>query len=109
MHLYERVRGQNRGLLFAVIVFVLLAAFFLAALSSSARRNDTREQELIAGALQRAVVTCYAVEGKYPPNLEYIYQNYGVRVDESRYAVFYDVIAANVMPGVRVMRIGGGS
>lgn len=109
MHLYERVRGQNRGLLFAVVVFVLIAAFFLAALSSSARRNDAREQEMVAAALQRAVVTCYAVEGRYPPNLEYIYQNYGVRVDESRYMVFYDVIAANVMPGVQVMRVGGGS
>ena len=28
MHLYERPRGQNRGLVFAVALFVLIVAFF---------------------------------------------------------------------------------
>jgi hypothetical protein len=41
--------------------------------------------------------------------MTYLYDNYGVSVDESRYAVFYDVIAANVRPSVQVTRIGGGS
>jgi hypothetical protein len=109
MHLYERPRGQNRGLLFAIVVFALLAVFFFVSLLSAAQRNDARESEMVSAALQRAIVTCYAVEGKYPPNLSYIYDNYGVQVDESRYAVFYDVIAANVMPSVQVTRVGGGS
>ncbi len=109
MHLYERARGRHKGLVFAIVVFALIAVFFLISLAVAARRNDAREEEMVDSALQRAVVTCYAVEGKYPPNLEYIYDNYGVRVDASRYIVFYDVIAANVMPGVRVVRIGGGS
>jgi type II secretory pathway pseudopilin PulG len=109
MHLYERPRGQNRGILFAVAVFALLAALLLVGLVSATRRSDARETEMVSLALQRAIVTCYAVEGKYPPSLTYIYDNYGVRVDESRYTVFYDVIAANVKPSVRVMPTGGGS
>ena len=109
MHLYERPRGQNRGLLFAAVVFGLLVVFFLSSLLFTTQRNDARETEMIASALQRAIVTCYAVEGKYPPSLSYIYENYGVHVDESRYAVFYEVIAANVMPSVQVLRAGGGS
>ena len=109
MHLYERERGQNRGLLSAVIVVVLLAAVFLFSLSLSSRKNEVHEREMMSDALRRAIVTCYAVEGKYPPDLDYIYENYGVRIDASRYVVFYDVIAANVMPSVEVMRIGGGT
>lgn len=109
MHLYERPRGQNKSLVFAIAVFTLLIVLFLVSLLSTARRSDAQEQQVVASALQRAIVTCYAVEGKYPPNLEYIYENYGVRVDESRYAIFYDVIAANVMPSVQVTQIGGGS
>ena len=109
MHLYERPRGQNRGLLFAAVVFGLLVVFFLSSLLFTTQRNDARETAMIASALQRAIVTCYAVEGKYPPSLSYIYENYGVHVDESRYAVFYEVIAANVMPSVQVLRAGGGS
>ena len=109
MHLYERPRGQNRGLLFAAVVFGLLVAFFLSSLLFTTQRSDARETEMFASALQRAIVTCYAVEGKYPPSLSYIYENYGVHVDENRYAVFYDVIAANVKPSVQVLRAGGGS
>ncbi len=109
MHLYERPRGRNRGLLFAVAVFALLAVFFLSALVSSAQRNDARETELVRAAIQRAIVTCYAVEGKYPPSLSYLYDNYGISVDESRYVVYYDVFASNVMPSVQITRIGGDS
>lgn len=109
MHLYERPRGQYRGLLSAALVFALLAAVFLIALVSTQQRSDARETELVSAAISRAIVTCYAVEGKYPPSLSYLYDNYGVSVDESRYAVFYDVIAANLMPSVQVTRIGGGS
>jgi len=109
MHLYERPRGQYRGLLSAALVFALLAAVFLIALVSTQKRSDARETEMVSAAISRAIVTCYAVEGKYPPSLSYLYDNYGVSVDESRYAVFYDVIAANLMPSVQVTRIGGGS
>lgn len=109
MHLYERPHGQNRGLIVALTVFLLLVALFLVALFSTSQRSEARETEVVTSALQRAIVTCYAVEGKYPPSLSYIYDNYGVRVDESRYVVFYDVVAANVMPNVQVVRAGGGS
>lgn len=109
MHLYERPRGQYRGLLSATLVFALLAVVFLIALVSTSQRSAARETEMVSAAISRAIVTCYAVEGKYPPSLDYLYQNYGVSVDESRYAVYYDVVAANLMPSVQVTRIGGGS
>ncbi len=109
MHLYERPRGQYRGLVYAALVFALLAVVFLSALFATTRRSEARETEMVSAAIQRGIVTCYAVEGKYPSSLSYLYDNYGVSVDESRYAVFYDVIAANLMPSVQVSRIGGGS
>ena len=108
MHLYERERGQNKGLFFAVVVFALLVGFFLISLLTTTQRNDAHEREMMSDALRRAIVTCYAVEGKYPPSLEYLSENYGVYVDETRYAVFYDVFAENVMPTVTVAAIGGG-
>ena len=109
MHLYEKSRGNNRGLVIAGLVFLLLALLFVLTTALSARQNAARETEVLDRALRRAIVTCYAVEGRYPPSLDYIDENYGVSVDETRYVVFYDAFAANVMPTVRVTRIGGGS
>ncbi len=109
MHLYEKSRGGNRGLLFAGVLFLLLVLLFTISLLSTAQQSDERESAVLDSALRRAIVTCYAVEGKYPPSLDYIYKNYGVAVDASRFVVFYDVFAENVMPTVRVAQIRGGS
>lgn len=109
MHLYEKPRGANRGLWITGIVFLLLALLFVLSLTSTAQSSATRESEVLDSALRRAIVTCYAVEGRYPPSLDYIAENYGVLVDETRYSVYYDAFAANVMPTLRVTRIGGGS
>ena len=108
MHLYETKRKRNRSLLAAGIVFLAVVVLFGALLISAARQNTAREAALLDSAIRRAAVTCYAVEGKYPPSLEYLSENYGVHVDETRYAVFYDVFAENVMPTVTVAAIGGG-
>jgi len=109
MHLYERSRAKNRGLLFAGIVFLLLVLLFVLSFLAASRQSAERETAVLDDALRRAIVTCYAVEGKYPPSLDYICENYGVSVDEARYSVYYDVFAANVMPALRITRIGGGS
>lgn len=108
MHLYETKRKHNRSLLAAGIVFLVVVVLFGALLASVTRQSSARETALLDSAIRRAVVTCYAVEGKYPPSLDYLSENYGVRVDETRYAVFYDVFAENVMPTVTVAAIGGG-
>lgn len=109
MHLYEKSRTGGRGLLIACAVFLLLLLLFVLSFVSTSRRNAARETDVLENALMRAVVTCYAVEGKYPPSLDYISENYGVSVDNSRYVVYYDVFASNVMPTLQVTRIGGGS
>lgn len=48
-------------------------------------------------------MTCYATEGVYPPTLEYLKKNYGIQIDESRFTVFYEVFAKNLMPEITVM------
>ena len=88
MHLYEKSRGANRGLWITGIVFLLLALLFVLSLTSTAQSSATRESEVLDSALRRAIVTCYAVEGRYPPSLDYIAENYGVLVDETRYSVY---------------------
>jgi hypothetical protein len=49
-----------------------------------------------------AATACYAIEGAYPPTVEYLTGKYGVTVDSSRFAVFYEVFAENLMPEISV-------
>ncbi len=78
------------------------------ALAAASGENDRQETQILDRAIHRAIITCYAVEGKYPSSLDYLCTNYGVSFDESRYIVRYDVFASNVMPSVTITEIGGG-
>lgn len=107
MHLFEkRERFSTRGLVISVLVFVLLLFLFATMLSQIQRQGETQETVLLRDALKRAAITCYAIEGRYPPSLEYIREYYGVPVDEERFIVNYSAFASNVMPYVAVLQRG---
>lgn len=85
----------------AAVIFVC----FLAAVSNleSGQRAEGREQ--LEETLRRTAVACYAAEGVYPPDLEYMQEHYGVQVDERKYKVIYEVIASNLMPDITVLEV----
>ena len=88
-------------LLIPAALAVLL--MFTSALSNldDGRRSEGRRQ--LEDAVRRSAVACYAAEGIYPPDLEYLEEHYGVQVDRERYTVVYEVFASNLMPDVTVL------
>ncbi len=90
------------------LILLLLAACLLpVVLSLAARclgsRADEESLDLTAQAIRRAAVQCYALEGAYPANLSHLEERYGVQVDESRFFVDYQYVAANLMPDITVL------
>ena len=74
--------------------------------AGAARLNQGQEAESmkqLENSIRKATMTCYATEGVYPPTLEYLKKNYGIQIDESRFTVFYEVFAKNLMPEITVM------
>ncbi len=91
-----------KGLLLPVIAAAALLCF-AAALNSL---NDGRAEEdmrQLEETLRRGCVACYAAEGIYPPNLEYLEEYYGLQIDETRYTVHYSAFAENLMPDITVL------
>ena len=43
-----------------------------------------------------------AIEGRYPPSVEYLEENYGILIDRDKYDVFYSGFASNFMPDITV-------
>ena len=88
-------------LLPAFVIAVLI--FFSTALNSLNSGRDEEDMRQLEEALRRGCVACYAAEGVYPPDLDYLKEHYGVQVDETRYKVYYTVFAENVMPDITVL------
>ena len=63
------------------------------------------QTEFVKKAVHNAALTCYAVEGAYPTDLEYLRNHYGLAFDQSRYLVRYDAFSSNLMPDISVMEV----
>lgn len=97
-------RCKQRGEGIGVYIGVLIVGVLLA-LGCSGTRVHTQSEEvrLMKQAITKAIVQCYAMEGVYPPSMEYISKHYGVKVDEEKYIVHYEIFASNIMPEVTVI------
>ncbi len=91
-----------RGLLIPCAVAAVLL-YFTSALGNLESGREGEDIRQLQEALHRGCVACYAAEGVYPPDLEYLKNHYGIQVDENRYTVYYSRFAQNLMPDVTVL------
>lgn len=98
----KRLKGALRPAWLCLAAAAVLA-FFAGSLGALDKGQSEEGLRQLEEALRRGCVACYATEGAYPPDLEYLEEHYGVQVDRERYNVFYDIFAANLMPGITVL------
>ena len=91
----------------AILIFVALILAFVLLVNNITGKGNGRELEIVRDAVKNAALTCYAVEGMYPDNLEYLREHYNLSYNEERYHVFYDPLASNLMPTIKVAERGG--
>lgn len=96
-------KRKGLGVLLLPVAVAAVLLLFLTGLSNLDRDRSEEGRKQLEEALRRGAVACYAAEGIYPPDLEYLKEHYGVQVDEERYAVFYEVFASNLMPDITVL------
>ena len=90
----------------AIFIPVIAAAFivcFVNAVSDVHQTQKHHGKEQLEQVLKRTAAACYAAEGIYPPDLEYMQKHYGIRINEKEYTVIYQMIASNLMPDITVL------
>jgi hypothetical protein len=85
------------------ILVTAIVLYFLTAVSNLNDGKILEDKHQLEEALTRAAVSCYALEGAYPPNLEYLIEHYGIQIDADRFTVKYESIASNLMPDITVL------
>ena len=91
----------------SILIFVALIVAFVLLVNNITSKNSNRELQIVRDAVKNAALTCYAVEGMYPDDLEYLREHYNLSYNEERYHVFYDPLASNLMPSIKVAERGG--
>lgn len=97
---------RKRDLSLIVIpIFLIIVALALIALSGISTATDDEQRTLIESTVRRCAVECYALEGSYPKDIEYIKAEYGLTYDSERYFVHYLPLGSNLMPEIKVFLI----
>ncbi len=89
-------------LVVSIIFFLVLVAWFHIGLTAIINTTNTEQLNEAESTVRKAVILCYSIEGAYPPDIDYLKDNYGVNIDDKRYFVHYSVFASNLMPEIVV-------
>lgn len=94
--------GIFRELLFPILVFLAIAGVLGWGIYYVGSMNRQQNLDLLRQTVSRTTVQCYAIEGLYPPDVEYLEENYNLSYDHDAYFIFYDSFASNIMPVIEV-------
>ena len=100
------MRKLNRKDIASVLLFVALVVGFVLLINGITSKGGQRELDLVRDAVKNAALTCYAVEGTYPEELQYLRDHYNLSYNEERYIVYYESFASNLMPYIKVVEKG---
>ena len=99
--------GRKLVYLLPILAFLVLFVLFLQGIGSVSESTLTKQQESLETALGRSISQCYAVEGCYPPSLEYLEQHYGLLYYKNCFFVDDEYYGSNLLPEVTVLRRTG--
>lgn len=88
------------SIIVSALVIAVIAVVTLVSFDQKQVRN--KQTEIIKDSVISSVVQCYALEGRYPDDLEYLQENYGLQLNTDRYIYHYDKFASNILPDVQV-------
>ncbi len=101
----ETKRKKERllpGHLLSLLLIGGVLYLFLVGTQGMTAKTEAEQRNMLDQAIRRATIQCYAIEGRYPPSVEYLEEHYGLSTDREKYHVFYDGWASNIMPDITV-------
>lgn len=101
-------RGALR-LLFVPLLVVLLVGLLSYGADRIRKSSRAAQKEALETALTRDITACYALEGSYPPSIQYLKDHYGLVYDEDLFSIGYQVEGKNLRPTATVVEKGADS
>ena len=96
-------RGGWIPLALGLLLFAAVAVWMVQGVREAARVSDQEGLRMAQEAVERAVISCYSLEGVYPATYEDLKAKSGLAIDEEKYIVFYDIFASNIRPSVTIV------
>ena len=101
--MYSDRQKKKSGLPALLLALLLLAVLTFLVFGHSGRDVSEEGAAAIRETVRLSALQCYVVEGVYPPDLQYLEDNYGLQINKEDYFVVYDCFSSNLPPSIRVI------
>lgn len=95
-------KRKSYGWLTSILILAVIVLFFILSFNKMESTNFEKSCRILEDSVRKMAVQCYAIEGQYPQDLDYLQENYGLSYNEKRFKVHYELIGANLMPDIFV-------
>lgn len=95
-----------KGWIVAVVLFVCAFGFLWTGLIDAGNANVKQDVSRVQESVKKAAIECYSVEGRFPEEIQYLKDHYGLYLNEEAYFISYEWQAENLMPNIYVYRKG---
>ena len=85
-------------IIISAMIFIFWIGLFVMFTGRLERESAAEQKEALESALERDITTCYALEGQFPPDLQYLRDHYGLAYDEDLFYVDYRPHGSNIRP-----------
>ncbi len=96
-------RGAWVPMILGLLLFAAVAVWMVRGVQEAAQVSQQEGLRMAQEAVERAVVSCYSLNGVYPATYQELKAKSGLAIDEEKYIVFYDIFASNIRPSVTVV------
>ena len=92
----------------SVALFAAIMIWLVISVGNAETTADKRRSDAMYTTIMNSASLCYSIEGEYPPDIEYLESNYGVKINRDKYVVHYEYFGANIRPTVTIIERGSG-
>ncbi len=103
--------GKKNTVTLLIISAVILLTVFIALvtiITGFSESASEKELETVKNNLVRTAISCYALEGAFPKDIDYLAENYGFSLNRDKYVYCYEYQGANLIPNIKVFSLEGG-
>ena len=92
------MKNMLKIILLIVIIMVSIYAF------NSTSTYSNEDLKRVSDTINQLSLKCYSIEGKYPKDIEYLKENYGLLLNDEDYQVIYYYEGDNLQPRIEVFK-----
>lgn len=96
---------QSKNILLPILTVAACLFLLIGGLGKISKTTESQQKQSIERAIMQGAAHCYATEGSYPQDIQYLKDHYGLSYDEKKYFVDYSVFATNIVPDVTVITL----